>query len=126
MAPGLLQRISDLRRSDDDLAADELREAATKHGCTSISQCKGREIVTVGGTITCVTIRPKGNVPTLVAELFDGSRKVVLVWLGQRRIRGIEPGVYLKATGRLAHPKGCPTIFNPAYELLPDGDAPRG
>ena len=55
----------------------------------------------------------------LVAEVYDGSAAVQLVWLGRRKIRGIDPGAYLKATGLLCRPGGVPTIYNPAYELVP-------
>ena len=59
------------------------------------------------------------GVPVLVAELFDGERSVNLVWVGRRRIAGIEPGVFLVAEGRIAKVKGVPTIFNPNYQIVP-------
>lgn len=117
--PSLLRRLVDLGRSDDDLAAGELREAASAHGCTPIAADTDRQVVTVAGTLTAVTLRPRATVPALVAELYDGSATVQLVWLGRRSIHGIEPGAYLKATGLLCRPSGTATIFNPSYELLP-------
>lgn len=116
----LLRRLVDLGRSDDDLAAGELREAATAHGCAPINDDTDREIVSLAGTITAVTLRPRATVPALVAEVFDGSRSVQLVWLGRRSIRGIDPGAYVKATGLICHPAGVATVYNPAYELLPN------
>lgn len=118
MASRLLRRWAELRRSDDDVEADELRVAATAHGCTPVGEAKDRELVTVAGTVTAVTLRPRATVPALVAELYDGSEPVSLVWLGRRRILGIQPGTYLKASGRLCHPKDRATIYNPSYELL--------
>jgi hypothetical protein len=56
-------------------------------------------------------------VPTLEAELFDGSGSVTLVWLGRRRIPGIEPGRTLTARGRFADVEGKRVIYNPRYEL---------
>ncbi|MEN3121625.1 MULTISPECIES: OB-fold nucleic acid binding domain-containing protein [Janibacter] len=114
----LLRRLVDLTRSDDDLAAGELREAAHAHGCRPITDETDREVVTVAGTITAVTLRPRATVPALVADLYDGSHTVQLVWLGRRSIRGIDPGAYLKASGLICRPEGEPTIYNPAYELL--------
>jgi len=32
------------------------------------------------------------------------------------------PGTYLRATGRVTYYRGTPTVFNPAYEIVP----PRG
>lgn len=125
MATGLLRRLAELGRSDDEVTAGELREAATAHGCTAAGTCTDRERVTVAGSITAVTIQPRATVPNLVADLYDGTGTVRLVWLGRRRIRGIECGTYLKATGLLSHPKGTATIFNPAYELVPGGELAR-
>lgn len=116
----LLRRLIDLGRSDDDLAAGELREAASAHGCAPITDDTDRQVVTVAGSITAVTLRPRATVPALVAELFDGSQTVQLVWLGRRSIQGVDPGAYVKATGLICRPTGTtPVIYNPAYELLP-------
>ena len=117
----LLRRLVDIGRSDDAVAAGELREAATAQGCTPITSDTDREVVTVAGTVSAVTLRPRAIAPALVAGLYDGSLTVQLVWVGRRRIVGIEPGVYLRATGLLCRPDGVPTIYNPAYELVPRG-----
>ncbi len=116
---GLLHRLVDLARSDDDLDAGELRQAASQHACSPISEHVDREVVTVAGSISSVTLRPQATVPALVADLYDGSGTIQLVWLGRRRIRGIDPGGYLKVTGLLCRPGDVPTIYNPAYELIP-------
>jgi hypothetical protein len=58
-------------------------------------------------------------VPTLEAELYDGSGSVILVWLGRRQIAGIEPGRTLTARGRIAENQGRGVIYNPWYELSP-------
>jgi hypothetical protein len=42
---------------------------------------------------------------------------MTLVWLGRRRIAGIEPGRRLVATGRVGFYNGRPAIYNPKYEL---------
>ena len=57
--------------------------------------------------------------PALVAEVWDGNGAVNLVWIGRRRIGGIEPGTFLRARGRVALVRGVPTIFNPTYEIVP-------
>ena len=57
------------------------------------------------------------SVMPLEAELFDGSGSVTLVWLGRRRIPGIEPGRTLTARGRFAAFDGKRVIYNPWYEL---------
>jgi hypothetical protein len=66
-----------------------------------------------------VVYTPRSNLPTLEAELYDGSDPVTLVWLGRRRIAGIEPGRALTVRGRMALRDGCKVIYNPFYELRP-------
>ena len=63
---------------------------------------------------------PRPSVPMLVAELYDGTRPLNLVWLGRRSIAGIETGTFLKAHGRVALVRGVPTIYNPTYSIVPN------
>ncbi|WP_265444002.1 OB-fold nucleic acid binding domain-containing protein [Flexivirga meconopsidis] len=110
-----------LTRSETSLERDELREAARKHGATPICDATDRSMASCCGTVRSVSLRPRsGTVPAMVVDLDDGSRTMNLVWLGRRRIGGIEPGVYLKVKGRVTYLKGVPTIFNPAYEIKQD------
>ena len=50
-------------------------------------------------------------------EVFDGTAAIGLVWLGRRRIAGIEPGRRIVATGRVGVHNGRLAIYNPWYEL---------
>ena len=72
-----------------------------------------------GGTLRTVTLRPRGGVPALEAELFDGTDVVTIVWLGRRRIAGITPGRSIQVQGRIGRHDGMRTIYNPRYELIP-------
>jgi hypothetical protein len=51
------------------------------------------------------------------AELFDGTDSILLVWIGRRRIPGIEPGKTLQVRGRVGERDGRKAIYNPYYEL---------
>ncbi|EST38528.1 hypothetical protein N566_07005 [Streptomycetaceae bacterium MP113-05] len=113
-----LERLSS---SEEDLRSAELREDTTTNGCTRISECGDRQFVRVTGTLRTVTLRPRAGVPTLEAELFDGSAALDVVWLGRRAITGIEPGRKVIAWGRIALHRGRPVLFNPKYELRPLG-----
>ena len=116
--PGRLRRA--LRRftaDDRELEAAELQSAVETAGATAVARCAKRSPVHVAGTVRSVVLRPRGGAPSLEAELYDGSGSVTLVWLGRRRIAGIEPGRSLVAHGRLADTDGHPVIFNPRYEL---------
>ena len=79
--------------------------------------CRKGAVVTVTGRLKSVVYTPRENVPTLESELFDGSGSVTLVWLGRRRIPGIEPGRTVTARGRFAAVEGKRVIYNPWYEL---------
>ena len=69
--------------------------------------------------VRSVTIRPQGKTPALEIELYDGSGSVTVVWLGRRRIPGIDAGRTIVVRGRLTCNTDNPTIYNPRYELKP-------
>ena len=106
-----------MRRSDHtpDLWADE-----DDRGVGEVS-CQRGQVVSVSGRLRTVAYTPRTNLPTLEADLYDGSDVVTLVWLGRRQITGIEPGRQLTARGRIAIRDDRKVIYNPYYEL----EAPR-
>jgi hypothetical protein len=97
--------------------AMELQRDTVKSGCCSISNAPDRELVTVQGTLRTVTLRPRGGVPALEAELYDGSGTITVLWLGRRRIAGIYPGRSLQVQGRIGVHDGARIIYNPRYQL---------
>ncbi|PFG32951.1 OB-fold nucleic acid binding domain-containing protein [Sanguibacter antarcticus] len=104
--------------SQEEIAADEERsDSSAQVGCTSVATAGNRERVVVSGVVRSVILRPRQGVPALEAELFDGSASVDLVWLGRRRIAGIEPGRRIRAEGLVCLMGGRPMIYNPRYEL---------
>ena len=106
-----------LTADEEEMHAEELQAQADKAGATSVSRCAVGKPVCVAGTLRAVVLRPLAGVPTLEAELYDGTGTVTLVWLGRRRIRGIDPGRSLVARGRLTLRDNKVTLFNPDYEL---------
>lgn len=122
-SPGRLRRaLARLALDDEQLADSELQDDCEQAGATAVRDCTRGEPVRVAGTLRAVTLRPRAGAPTLEAELYDGTGTVTLVWLGRRRIVGVECGRRLVAHGRLTRNEGRPTIYNAAYELLPAGD----
>lgn len=70
------------------------------------------------GTLRSVEANAKGCAGGVRAELFDGTDTVTLVWLGQRRIPGIESGRTLRVHGRLGTlESGAKAMYNPRYEI---------
>jgi hypothetical protein len=112
-----------LTAEDDELAAEALQSAGELHGAVPIAQAPQRTPVRLHGTLQSVTLRPRGGVPALEAELYDGTGTAYVVWLGRRRIEGIRAGAGLVVEGRLSETdSGHRTLYNPAYRLLPPRD----
>lgn len=118
-ASRLRSRISGLVAAKTQQEAAEAAPIVEDHDVTRICNCAAGERVRVSGTLKSVTLDPQADTPTLEADLFDGSGYVTLVWLGRRRISGIEPGRQLTVNGRVTTHSGRPMIFNPRYELHP-------
>lgn len=118
--PGALRRwVASLSQSKSDQHAEAVRLEVRDTGATPIRACTAGEPATVAGVLRSVTLRPREGVPAVEAELFDGTGRILLVWLGRRRIRGIDPGRRIVAHGRITGNTERPTIFNPQYELRP-------
>jgi hypothetical protein len=119
-----VERVSPMRRvlrrliaSEAELEAEELQRGASASGCVLCRvACRG-EMVSITGRLRTVVYTPRTNLPTLEAELYDGSDVMTLVWLGRRHIAGIEPGRQLTAKGRVAVRDDRKVIYNPHYEL---------
>jgi hypothetical protein len=119
---GLLRRaLSRLASSHEEQVAAELQETVQKSGYNPVGRCADRQRVKLRGTLRTVTLSPRAGTPTLEAELYDGSGTVTLVWLGRRRIVGVEPGRDIMVSGRIAVHDNRRIMYNPSYELCPMG-----
>ena len=101
----------------DELDADEMSMRSGAEGAQRACDCRSGEEVTVMGRLRSVELCPTNEAATLEAELFDGTQGVTLIWLGRRRIAGIEPGRTIKVRGRMAERDGQKVLYNPYYEL---------
>jgi hypothetical protein len=118
-AEGYLRRLT--RRLTDDpeqLDVDEMTEEAAGTGAQKAIDCQRGQEVTMVGTLRSVEANAKGCAGGIKAELFDGTEAVMLVWLGQRRIPGIESGRTLRVHGRVGKlENGTKALYNPHYEI---------
>ncbi|GII97996.1 hypothetical protein CLV28_1578 [Sediminihabitans luteus] len=112
-----LDRLPVLASQEEFAAREERDDARKQHGCTPVADLADRRRASVTGVLRSVVLRPREGVPTVEAELYDGSGVVDLVWLGRRQIAGIEPGRRLRADGLVCEMKGRRTLYNPRYEL---------
>jgi hypothetical protein len=116
---GRLRRTLSSWASTSDQHARDLRRSHATAGGTPIAEAPLRETVRLRGALRTVTLRPRGGVPALEAELDDGTAVITVVWLGRRRISGIEPGRSIAVQGRIGVHDGTRLMYNPRYELIP-------
>lgn len=97
---------------------DELRDDARRcPDSIPLADVTAGRRLKVFGRLKSVRYTPRQHVPTLQAELVDGTGSLTLIWLGRRRIAGIEPGRTLEAYGCVAETPDGPVIYNPRYDL---------
>lgn len=89
------------------------------------------------GYVQSITVVPATEAPRFTATVEDPCEvwrdptetvarpKARLVWIGQRRVPGIEAGTQLVFEGMVCMVDGYPTVFNPRYEIVgrPESDA---
>ncbi|MEU5873671.1 OB-fold nucleic acid binding domain-containing protein [Glycomyces sp. NPDC047369] len=102
-----------------ELFAAEVRRE-TDPDAVPLADLEARQLAVVAGRLRAVVHRTDGRSPSVEAELYDGTGQVALVWMGRRRIVGLEAGTRLVARGRVGRlGDGRLAIYNPTYELRP-------
>lgn len=107
-----------LAPSESGPAPRDLREDTGRLGGAPICEQMDRSQPSVCGAYGNLTLRSRVNVPTLVAEICDGSQRLNLILLGRRRIGGMRSGTCLSG-GRMSLRPEVPTIVGPACEMRP-------
>jgi hypothetical protein len=111
------QYLRRLRRRFTHSGQQDGREL-TDDGAQRAIDCQRGQEVTMVGTLRSVEAKAPGCGGGVKAELFDGTDVVMLVWLGQPRIPGIESGRKLRVHGRVGKlENGAKAIYNPHYEI---------
>ena len=111
----LTRRLTEDREQRD---TEESSDEAANTGAQRAIDCRRGQEVTMVGTLRSVEANAKGCAGGVKAELFDGTDTVALVWLGQRKIPGIDSGRKLRVHGRLGKlENGSKAIYNPHYEI---------
>lgn len=121
-ALNLFRRALDwLSRSTQELDSAQSVRSAEESGATTIAQVQDRQMATLRGRISVLTLRPRSGTPWLEAEFTDGSGSLTLIWMGRREIPGVVAGRELTVTGRVSWVDGRRRMYNPFYELLGTG-----
>jgi hypothetical protein len=84
---------------------------------TSIEQARPQQRADVHGLITAAASMAISGVPACRYTLADGTGELDLLFLGRVAIRGLAPGGWLRAAGRVAVRDGRPVLWNPRYRL---------
>lgn len=112
-----LRALRRLGASNAELQSQERQRLAESLGASRIADLQDREKATLRGTITVLTMKPRGGTPWLEAEFDDGSGTITLIWMGRRDIPGISAGRELTVNGRVSDVDGQRRMYNPHYEL---------
>jgi hypothetical protein len=107
-----------LTATEDELERDDLKTQTAVSGATPVADCGDRDTVCIAGTVRSTQVDMRGGSPMLNVELYDGSGTVTVIFLGRRKVAGIEPGRSVKVTGRITTVDERPVMYNPSYELL--------
>jgi len=78
-----------------------------------------RRPVRIAGEITSVRIVPRAGAPALEVTLSDGRGAATAVFLGRRKVAGVNPGRRIIVEGVAGRAGTRYLIFNPFYTLLP-------
>ena len=118
-AEGFVRRLTRrLTEDPEQRDVEELTDEAALTGAQRAIDCQRGQEVTMVGELRSVETNGKGCAGGVRAELFDGTDSVMLVWLGQRRIPGIDCGRTLRVHGRIGMlDNGSKAIYNPHYEI---------
>jgi hypothetical protein len=115
---GYFRRLGHRLTADlDQLDAEELEQISQASGASRAAECCRGAEATMLGRLRSVESRPTSASASLEAEFFDGTDSVTLVWIGRRRIPGIEPGRRILIRGRIGERDGAKVMYNPYYEL---------
>ena len=115
---GILERLNE---SDEELHAQQTREWTSELGDVEEAvKCTPHSRRRVAGVVESIKLVPTKYSQTLEVTIFDGTERIVGVWLGRRSIPGIDLGTRIVLEGTVgAFRTGPLQIINPAYELLP-------
>jgi DNA/RNA endonuclease YhcR with UshA esterase domain len=102
----------------DRLAGDPSLESPDE--VIPIGDVRWRQRTRVRGKVRALRVQPwDGGVATLECTLVDETGGLVVIFMGRRRIGGVNLGVTMEVEGMVIENRGRLAIMNPAYTLLP-------
>jgi hypothetical protein len=83
-----------------------------------IGDVRWRTRARIRGRIRSLRVQPWANVATLECVVVDDTGGLLLVFLGRRRVAGVQLGRSIVAEGMVGNQRGYLAIMNPEIELL--------
>jgi hypothetical protein len=99
-------------RTDDDAV-----DVPVGSGPMTIAGLRFRHRATVRGHVRSIRVQPLAGTPTLECVIADDTGQVSVVFLGRRRIAGVEVGRTLVVEGMVGSYQGRLSFLNPRYDL---------
>lgn len=91
----------------------------TNDAVVPIEEVTYRTRVKVAGSVRSMRIQPWAGVATLECTIVDDTAGLTVVFLGRRKVAGIEPGAGLVVEGMVGAHHGRLAILDPDYDLVP-------
>ena len=100
-------------------AEPQLIEAVTAvNGSQPIGSVLWRQRVRIEGRVRIVRVQPLAGSASLELVLEDDTGALSIVFIGRRRLAGVDVGTRMRVEGTAGMHHGRLAIFNPVYELL--------
>ncbi|HLI45278.1 MAG TPA: hypothetical protein VKU92_12530 [Acidimicrobiales bacterium] len=84
---------------------------------STVAAARPRERVEVAGRISAVRTVTRGAAPSCLCVLDDGTGEIDLLFLGRRKVPGLEVGTGCRAEGTARVEQGRLVVWNPRYWL---------
>ncbi len=110
--------VKKLTQPVDELDREQLTTWCEAQGAARMDEIPARRPVYVAGEIHSVRIVPRAGAASLEASVQDGHGSLTAVFLGRRKIAGLEPGRRVKLEGVVATSRGSRVMYNPLYTLV--------
>jgi RecG-like helicase len=90
----------------------------TEQPLTPIRDVVHRRRVRVAGSVRSMRIQPWAGVATLECTIVDDTAGLTVVFLGRRKVAGIECGAHMVVEGMVGEHHGRLAILDPDYDLI--------
>lgn len=90
----------------------------TEAPLTSIRDVVHRGRVKVAGSVRSLRIQPWAGVATLECTIVDDTAGLTVVFLGRRKVAGVECGASMVVEGMVGEHHGRLAILDPDYDLI--------